>query len=138
MSSRWSSARMSSMRTPGKSFRLMLFRSEPLPLTRSTRASRPRWARSPRLMGWFAPPPRAACLNAGHRLVRLYRPAEAGWPVVTRRRTFDWPESKRPRTLGEQLTYTVRAIARANPSLQGVIDIVDYNETRHGEREISA
>ncbi|MBI2197581.1 MAG: N-6 DNA methylase, partial [Candidatus Rokubacteria bacterium] len=78
-----------------------------------------------------------AVLEADHSLVRFYIPPEAAWPVVSRRRTFDWPESKRPRTLGEQLTYTVRAIARANPSLQGVIDIVDYNETRNGEREIS-
>ncbi len=29
------------------------------------------------------------------------------------------------------------AISHANPSLQGVIDIVDYNEIRNGEREIS-
>jgi type I restriction enzyme M protein len=56
---------------------------------------------------------------------------------VSRRKQFGWPEGKRPRTLGEQLTHTVRAITRANPSLQGVIDIVDYNETRNGEREIS-
>jgi len=32
---------------------------------------------------------------------------------------------------------TVRAIVKANPSLSGVIDIVDYNETRSGEREVS-
>ncbi|MEK7838275.1 MAG: type I restriction-modification system subunit M N-terminal domain-containing protein, partial [candidate division NC10 bacterium] len=73
-----------------------------------------------------------AVLEADHSLVRFYIPPEAAWPVVSRRRTFDWPESKWPRTLGEQLTYTVRAIVRANPSLQGVIDIVDYNETRNG------
>ena len=78
-----------------------------------------------------------AVLEADHSLVRFFIPPEAAWPVVSRRRTFAWPESKRPRALGEQLTYTVRAIARANPSLQGVIDIVDYNETRNGEREIS-
>ncbi len=78
-----------------------------------------------------------AVLEADHSLVRFYIPSEARWPVVSRRVAFDWPEGKRPRTLGEQLTQTVRAIARANPSLQGVIDIVDYNETRNGEREIS-
>jgi type I restriction enzyme M protein len=32
---------------------------------------------------------------------------------------------------------SMRALAKANPSLQGVIDIRDYNETRNGEREIS-
>jgi len=78
-----------------------------------------------------------AVLEADHSLVRFYIPLEATWPVVSGRRKFDWPEDKRPKTLGEQLTYTVRAITRANPSLQGVIDIVDYNETRNGEREIS-
>lgn len=78
-----------------------------------------------------------AVLEADHSLVRFYIPREATWAVVSRRKKFDWPEGKHPRTLGEQLTYTVRAIARANPSLQGVIDIVDYNETRNGEREIS-
>lgn len=78
-----------------------------------------------------------AVLEADHSLVRFYIPPEATWPVVSGRQKFDWPEDKRPKTLGEQLTYTVRAIARANPSLQGVIDMVDYNETRNGEREIS-
>ncbi len=78
-----------------------------------------------------------AVLEADHSLVRFYIPPEATWPVVSGRQKFEWPEGKKPKTLGEQLTATVRAIARANPSLQGVIDIVDYNETRNGEREIS-
>lgn len=76
-------------------------------------------------------------LEADHTLVRFYIPPEATWPVVSGRKQFDWPDGKQPKTLGEQLTYTVRAIVRANPSLQGVIDIVDYNETRNGEREMS-
>src|SRR5437763_9460790 len=58
-------------------------------------------------------------------------------PVVSGREQFDWPEDLKPKTLGEQLTTTVRAIVKANPSLGGVIDIVDFNETRSGEREIS-
>ncbi|MGH7412369.1 MAG: type I restriction-modification system subunit M N-terminal domain-containing protein, partial [Candidatus Methylomirabilis sp.] len=70
-------------------------------------------------------------LDADHSLVRFYIPPEATWPVVSGRQKFDWPEGKRPKTLGEQLTTTVRAITRANPSLQGVIDIVDYNEIRN-------
>ncbi len=78
-----------------------------------------------------------AVLEEDHSLVRFYIPPEATWPVVSGRQKFEWPEGRRPRTLGEQLTTTVRAITRANPSLQGVIDIVDYNETRNGEREIS-
>lgn len=76
-------------------------------------------------------------LEADHSLVRFYIPPEATWPVVSGRQRFDWPEGRKPRNLGEQLTYTIRAIANANPSLQGVIDIVDYNEIRNGEREIS-
>ena len=78
-----------------------------------------------------------AVIEADPSLVRFYIPQEATWAVVSRRKTFDWPEDRKPRTLGEQLTTTIRAIAKANPSLQGVIDIVDYNETRNGEREIS-
>ncbi|HOQ47578.1 MAG TPA: N-6 DNA methylase [Bryobacteraceae bacterium] len=78
-----------------------------------------------------------AVIEADPSLVRFYIPPEATWPVVSGRKKFDWPEDRRPRTLGEQLTTTIRAIAKANPSLQGVIDIVDYNETRNGEREIS-
>lgn len=76
-------------------------------------------------------------LEADHSLVRFYIPPEATWPVISGRKKFDWPEEKKPKTLGEQLTNAVRAITRANSSLQGVIDIVDYNETRNGEREIS-
>ncbi len=76
-------------------------------------------------------------LDADPSLVRFYIPPEATWPVVSGRQKFEWPEGKKPKTLGEQLTTTVRAITRANPSLQGVIDIVDYNEIRNGEREIS-
>jgi type I restriction enzyme M protein len=76
-------------------------------------------------------------LEADHSLVRFYIPPEATWPVVSRRRPFEWPEDRKPKTLGEQLTNTIRTISKANQSLQGVIDIVDYNETRNGEREIS-
>ena len=72
-----------------------------------------------------------------HGVVRFYIPPEATWPVISGRKKFEWPESKKPKTLGEHLTSAVRAISRVNPSLQGVIDIVDYNEIRNGEREIS-
>ncbi len=76
-------------------------------------------------------------LDADPSLVRFYLPPEATWPVLSGRQPFDWPEGRRPRTLGEQVTTTIRSIAKANPSLQGVIDLVDFNETRNGEREIS-
>jgi type I restriction enzyme M protein len=76
-------------------------------------------------------------LEADHSLVRFYVPPEATWPVISGRKKFEWPEEKKPKTLGEHLTTAIRAISHANPSLQGVIDIVDYNEIRNGEREIS-
>jgi type I restriction enzyme M protein len=76
-------------------------------------------------------------LEADHSLVRFYIPPEATWPVISGRKKFDWPEEKKPKTRGEHLTTAIRAISHANPSLQGVIDIVDYNEIRNGEREIS-
>jgi len=76
-------------------------------------------------------------LEADHSLVRFYIPPQARWPVVSGREQFDWPRGQKPKTLGEQLTTTIRAIVKHNQSLSGVIDIVDYNETRNGEREIS-
>ncbi len=72
-----------------------------------------------------------------HGLVRFYIPPEARWPVVSGRQPFDWAADRNPKTIGEQVTMTMRAVARANPTLQGVIDIRDFNETRNGEREIS-
>ena len=53
-------------------------------------------------------------LEADHSLVRFYLPPECRWPVVSRREPFKWPKDKTPKTLGEQLTMTVRAIAKAN------------------------
>lgn len=77
-------------------------------------------------------------LEADHSIVRFYLPPECRWPVVSRREQFKWPKDRTPKTLGEQLTMTVRAIAKANTEkLSGVIDIVDYNAAPHGEREIS-
>lgn len=76
-------------------------------------------------------------LEHDHSLVRFYIPPEARWPVVSNREPFKWQKGKEPKSLGEQLTTTIRAIVKYNPSLAGVIDIVDYNETRNGEREIS-
>lgn len=76
-------------------------------------------------------------LESDHSLVRFYIPPEARWPVVNGRQPFAWPADRKPKTLGEQLTTTIRAIVKQNQSLSGVIDIVDFNETRNGEREIS-
>ena len=78
-----------------------------------------------------------AATDTGKRVVRFYIPREARWPVLSGREAFEWPAGTAPRSLGEQLTATIRSIVKHNPSLAGVIDIVDYNETRNGEREIS-
>ena len=76
-------------------------------------------------------------LEDDHKLVRFYVPPEARWSIVSGRETFEWPQGLVPKSLGEQLTTTIRAIVKQNSELAGVIDIVDYNETRNGEREIS-
>ncbi|MEJ5349870.1 MAG: class I SAM-dependent DNA methyltransferase [Desulfosoma sp.] len=60
-----------------------------------------------------------------HRLVRFYLPANARWEAI---------RTHAPAGLGQYLTDAVRAVARENPRLQGVIDIVDFNATTAGQR----
>ena len=77
-----------------------------------------------------------------HNLLRFYLPPEARWPVVSGRETYDWPtdqrgRSTRPRDIGEHLTRAVRAVVRHNPTLSGVIDLVDFAAERNGERDIN-
>ncbi len=81
-------------------------------------------------------------IEADPSLVRFYIPPQARWAVVSGREQFDWPEDQKPKSIGEQLTTTMRIIVKANvgdrnKDLSGVIDTVDFNETRNGEREIS-
>ena len=57
-------------------------------------------------------------------LIRFYIPNGYTWPEVR----------KSPVRLGERLTEAMRAIARENPKLTGVIDIVDFNATAAGQR----
>lgn len=65
-------------------------------------------------------------------LVRFYLPLEpkdseqSVWSVI--RKLSDG--------IGEQLTTHLRAIAKENPLLQGIIDRVDFNATTHGQRDI--
>ncbi len=61
-----------------------------------------------------------------HSLVRFYLPPEASWAEVR----------KLTSNIGQRLTDVCRAIARANPSLQGVIDVVDFNAQISGQRII--
>lgn len=57
-------------------------------------------------------------------LIRFYIPNGYTWPEVR----------KSPVRLGERLTEAMRAIARENPKLVGVIDIVDFNATAADQR----
>lgn len=61
---------------------------------------------------------------ADRSLIRFYIPPEARWDEVR----------KRTGGLGEQLTDTLRAIARENRRLEGVIDRRDFNTTDQGQR----
>ena len=66
-------------------------------------------------------------IEEDHSLVWFYIPPKARWSNIIKQST----------KLGEYLTDAVRAIARENPKLQGVIDIVDFNATAAGQRVIS-
>lgn len=72
-----------------------------------------------------------------HSLLRFYLPAEARWGVISGRETLDWPSKDKPRDVGEHLTKAVRAVVKHNPSLSGVIDVVDFAAERNGERDIN-
>lgn len=72
-----------------------------------------------------------------HSLLRFYLPREARWAVINGRETIDWPEDEKPKDIGEHLTKTVRAIVKQNPSLSGVIDVVDFAAERNGERDVN-
>jgi type I restriction enzyme M protein len=77
-----------------------------------------------------------------HSLLRFYLAAEARWGVIAGRESFDWPldakgNSTAPRDIGEHLTKAVRAVVKQNPSLSGVIDVVDFAAERNGERDIN-
>ena len=77
-----------------------------------------------------------------HALLRFYLPREARWAVISGREAFVWPNdeqgrSTKPRDIGEHLTKAVRAVVRQNPSLSGVIDVVDFAAERNGEREVN-
>lgn len=67
-----------------------------------------------------------------HKLVRFYLPLvpddpeQPVWSVI--RKLAD--------KIGEGVTTHMRAIARENPRLQGIIDRVDFNATTHGQRDI--
>ena len=81
-------------------------------------------------------------VEADHKLVRFYLPAKARWGVISGRHDYEWPlddqgRITRPRDVGEHLTKAVRAVVRQNPSLSGVIDLVDFASERNGERDVN-
>lgn len=71
-------------------------------------------------------------VKADHKLVRFYLPLQPDdpdqpvWSVI--RKLAD--------KIGEGVTTYMRAIARENPLLQGIIDRVDFNATTHGQRDL--
>ena len=76
------------------------------------------------------------------RVVRAFLPQEARWGVVSGRESYDWPQDQwgqntRPTDIGEHLTKAVRAVVRYNPTLSGVIDLVDFASERNGERDVN-
>jgi type I restriction enzyme M protein len=75
--------------------------------------------------------------DSDHSLLRFYLPAEARWAVISGREAFDWPVKERPRDIGEHLTKAMRAVVKHNPSLSGVIDVVDFAAERNGERDMN-
>ena len=80
--------------------------------------------------------------ESDHKLLRFYLPPEARWSVINGRESYEWPlddrkRSTRPKDVGEHLTRAVRAVVRQNPSLSGVIDLVDFAAERNGERDVN-
>lgn len=73
-----------------------------------------------------------ALVKADHKLVRFYLPLSPDdpeqpvWSVIR----------KIPDKIGEGVTTHMRAIAKENPLLQGIIDRVDFNATTHGQRDL--
>jgi len=66
----------------------------------------------------------AKLVEQDHKLVRFYVPPKARWGKIATTTTG----------LGQFLTDAVRAVARQNPRLSGVIDITDFNATTAGQR----
>lgn len=78
-----------------------------------------------------------AMAELDHSLVRFYLPPIARWSVISGRETLEWPKDEEPSDIGEHLTRAVRAVAKQNPDLAGVIDVEDFAAERNGERDIN-
>ncbi|MCB9924874.1 MAG: SAM-dependent DNA methyltransferase [Planctomycetaceae bacterium] len=80
----------------------------------------------------------AKLVEQDHKLVRFYIPPIARWEVIAEKK---WNELRKAKDkdakdcgIGEHLTDAVRAVARENPRLSGVIDVTDFNATTAGQR----
>ena len=72
------------------------------------------------------------------KLLRFYLPPEARWGIISGRDTYEWPKPEdEPKDIGDHLTKAVRAVVKHNPSLAGVLDVVDFAAERNGERDIN-
>ena len=61
-----------------------------------------------------------------HKLVRFFIPRSSTWTEIR----------KKTKNIGQEITDAIRAIAKENPKLQGVIDIADFNAKVSGQRII--
>ena len=80
--------------------------------------------------------------ESDHGVLRFYLPPEARWSVINGRQAYEWPpdsqgRSTDPGDMGEHLTKAVRTVVLHNPSLSGVIDLVDFAAERNGERDVN-
>ena len=65
-------------------------------------------------------------VEGDHRLVRIFLPEDCRWPAIRALKTH----------VGEKVTEAFRTIARQNPPLSGVVDVVDFNAAVNGQRII--
>jgi len=65
-------------------------------------------------------------VSKDHSLVRFFIPKQAVWSEIR----------KQTNKIGGKLTDVIRAIAKENPKLQGVVNIVDFNATVSEQRII--
>ena len=80
--------------------------------------------------------------ESDHSLLRFYMPPEARWGAVSGREAYAWPPDDKgrptaPADIGQHLTKALRAMSKQNPTLAGVIDVVDFAAERNGERDIN-
>jgi type I restriction enzyme M protein len=69
-----------------------------------------------------------ALAREDRKLIRFYIPDGCAWAEVR----------ANANRLGERLTDTMKAVARENPKLSGVVDRRDFNATESGQRILDA